>query len=316
MTLKQRHILLWIYCFSIAPGLCWGVIGCETTVTDASLPYSEKLVISGIITAGDSIKNIQISHTVAPLDTYSLEKVFIKDAVGSVMVDGKSYPIQFQGLEDVDTLYIQNGLVRSLYRVPNLVAEAGKRYALRVEWRGKIATAETFVPEALSIVSSRIVPREVAEVIIGSGGLYQTRTTYASVEVTVHARANETFGIATADYFQYLALPDVLRYRFGSSIPDAAVLGASSSNGTVVLQYPLSLGYPVFQGYVIYAGCSSFDAAVHSYFLYRNSYSPFGSGTLTGILNGEPSRNPTWNIRGDGIGMFIGRSEMAIVRAQ
>jgi hypothetical protein len=293
------------------------MLGCETIVTDASLPYSEKIVISGVLTAGDSLKNIHISRTVAPLDTFSTEKIYVGDAVASITVDGKSYPLELQSLEDIDSLYIQNGLVRSLYHVPNLVVEAGKRYALRVEWHGKVATAETFVPEPIEIISARLVPKEVVETVIYPwGGLSQTRTIYASVEVNLRPRPNETFGIAAYEIYRYEILPSGFRYRFGQNVPSVAILGTPSQNSNLLLQTQTNYGYPLYQTYRLYVGCSSFDAAAQSYFRSLRADMPFGTGTLPSILYGEPGRNPEWNIRGDGIGLFVGRSEMAVVQAK
>lgn len=316
MVMNKRPILLWLYSCCLALTLC-GLLGCESIVTDASLQYSEKIVISGVLTAGDSLKNIHISRTVAPLDTFSTEKIYVGDAVASITVDGKPYPLELQSLADIDSLYIQNGLVRSLYRVPNLVVEAGKRYALRVEWRGKVATAETFVPEPIEIISARLVPKEVVETVLYmSGGLSQTRTTYASVEVTLRPRPNETYGIAKYETYQYEILPSVFRYRFGQNVPGVTVLGTSAQNGSLLLQKTTDYGYPLHNRYRLYVGCFSFDAAAQSYFRSLRADMPFGTGTLPSILYGEPGRNPEWNIRGDGIGLFVGRSEMAVAEAK
>ncbi len=316
MVMNQRPLLMWIYSCCLALTLC-GILGCESVVTDASLPYSEKIVISGVLTAGDSLKNIHLSRTVVPLDTFSTEKVYVGDAIASITVDGKSYPLELQKSPDIDSIALQYGLLRSLYHVPNLVVEAGKRYALRVEWHGKVATAETFVPEPIEILSARLVPKEVVETVIYmSGGLSQTRTTYASVEVTLRPRANETFGIAAYEIYRYEILPSGFRYRFGQNVPDVAVLGTSVQNGGLLLQTQTNYGYPLYQTYRLYVGCSSFDAAAQSYFRSQRADMPFGTGTLPSILYGEPGRNPEWNIRGDGIGLFVGRSEMAVIEAK
>lgn len=293
------------------------MLGCENIVTDASLPYSEKIVISAVLTAGDSLKNIHISRTVAPLDTISAQKIYIGDARASITVDGKSYPLQLQGTDYVDSIYIRDGLLRSLYHVPNLVVEAGKHYKLRVEWQGKTATAETFVPKPIEIISARIIPKEVVETIIfTTGGFLQTRSTYASVELALRPRPNETFGIAAFGLSENDILPVEFRRGFGQHIPTVTVLGSSVQNGTLILQKQSIYDYPLYLRNRLYVGCSSFDAAADSYFRYRNNDTPFGTGTLPGILYGEPGRNPDWNIRGDGIGLFVGRSEMAVVEAK
>ncbi len=296
--------------------LC-GALGCESVVTDASLPYSEKIVINSVLTAGDSIKNIHISRTVAPLDTFSAEKVYVGDAIASITVDGKSYPLELQRSPEIDSLALRYGVLWSLYHVPNLVAEAGKRYALRVEWRGKVATAETFVPKSLEIISARLVPKEVTETVIQtSGGLWQTRSTYASVEVMIRSRPNETFGIAVYRPSPYEILPSIFRNEYGQHIPGVTVLGAAAQNGTLLLQRQSDYRYPLYPSLRFYVGCSSFDAAADSYIRSQNAYMPFGRGSLPSIVYGEPTRNPEWNVRGDGIGLFVGRSEMAVVEAK
>jgi hypothetical protein len=316
MVMNQRQVLRWIYFCCGALMLC-GVLGCESIITDASLPYSEKIVISGVLTAGDSLKNIHISRTVAPLDTFSTEKIYVGDAVASIIVDGKSYRLELQSMEDIDSVYIRNRLLRSLYHVPNLVVEAGKHYALRVEWRGKVATAETFVPNIPKVESAQVVRFEVNQTILTPNGIVRDTSIYSAVKVIINVVPNEAYGIIDAYATSAMNtnwMSDIL--TSSTTIPETTVHSRTAVSGRLEILYRANYEFPLFSGSVMVAGLNAFDGALYEYLLsINNSKNAIaGSSVISDLIYGNTYPNPRWNVKGDGIGLFVGRSAVLPIR--
>jgi hypothetical protein len=75
----------------------WMLQSCmPTTVTGVELNYEEKIVIYASLISGEPLKNIQITRTLPPLDTFNVERSRIENAAASISVDGTSYPLRLQ----------------------------------------------------------------------------------------------------------------------------------------------------------------------------------------------------------------------------
>jgi Domain of unknown function (DUF4249) len=145
-------VSLIITCSALVLSSCFG------TISDpVELPYDEKIVVRALLIVGESLNDIQISRTLPPLDTFSYEKVFIGNAKATLVIDGQTFQLQLQSRTTTAT----TSPYRSLYHIPNLRVQAGKTYALRVEWQspsGKslVAEASTRTPAEPQIDSVRV----------------------------------------------------------------------------------------------------------------------------------------------------------------
>lgn len=112
---------------------------CEETV-EGDLPFREQVVISSVLTAGKNITSpgintssfVHLGKTVHPLEYPDTNRSFLKEAKVTIKVDSDIYELT----------YFKNG-----YWINNeLIPEEGKNYRIEVEYKGKITSAETFIP--------------------------------------------------------------------------------------------------------------------------------------------------------------------------
>jgi hypothetical protein len=305
------------------------IYSCTSTVTDIQLTSTERIVVSGLLIADSPLRNIQISRTLPPLDTFTVDRVFLGDAKASITVDGQTIALRLQAQTPADTL--PNGKPaprRSFYEAPGLTVQAGKTYTLRVEWQGKVATAETIVPAAPIVEQSRLTFSRTSEFttnasifltgdttrLLPRGGMIAVvPATTAVVTLNVRARSTEMYRV-----FSFIVRDAQTRDSLGG---DAALgvqnaqSGASASSGTVTLRQTISLVRrfppanfilparifpPTASGSVIVQAA---DSAYYDYVI-SNARANSGNNPI-----GAEGINPRWNVKGDGIGLFIGTSQ-------
>jgi Domain of unknown function (DUF4249) len=261
---------------------------CFGAISDpVELPYDEKLVIRALLIVGEQVNDIQISRTLPPLDTFSYAKVFVGNAKATLTIDGLPYQLELQPRTTTATTVPY----RSLYRIPNLRVQAGKTYALNVEWQnstGKtlIAQASTRTPTEPQIDSVRLSP---AFTLAASGKADTVFTT----EVFTKGRPNEmmragsllinplgqviaSFGYGDVTFFEQ-NVPTLLKsnnWRYTTAT--VQVLTGQLQTRAIIETY---------------------DGDYYKYFQTRNR-----SGQPSPLNPGGP--NIDWNIKGDGIGVF------------
>lgn len=300
--------------------MAWILQSCSTTVTGVELAHEEKIVVYGSLLAGEAVRNIQITHSVPPLDTFNVERSRIENAQGSITVDGVQYPLRLQ--ERViprtllDSVNFNVANQPSLYEAVGLTAQAGKTYSLQVSWNGKSATATTRVPEppTLAAVASVNWRPEPFRYVVNRPRTFPATgivpSMLASANVPVMARAGEAYRIDS-----FIAR-DTLTQRSTTSIIALSTNTLTGANAGAMLQLKADTRYYI-------AGDSIFKPAIfqlstrstvttiriiaHDTALLdfvgtqsRNNAtaSPFGSS----------GQNPLWNVKGDGVGLFIGQS--------
>ena len=117
--------------------------GCEQTVNVAELPFEEKIMVEGILKA-DSIIEIVFSKTVPVLDPqnlYTIDTVNnrITTLQGTISIDGISYPL----------IHINNGRYRIFdAQQQSIKGIIGSIYMLNASWNNKIIYAQTQIPIA------------------------------------------------------------------------------------------------------------------------------------------------------------------------
>ena len=136
----MNYSILFIYIFSIS---MFFLGGCEQTVNIAELPFEEKIMVEGILKA-DSIIEIVFSKTVPVLDTqnlYTIDTVNnrITSLQGTISIDGISYSL----------IHINNGRYRIFdAQQQSIKGKIGSIYMLNASWNDKIIYAQTQIPIA------------------------------------------------------------------------------------------------------------------------------------------------------------------------
>jgi Domain of unknown function (DUF4249) len=311
---------------------------CNATVIDgATLPAQEQIVVSGILVAGQAVRNIEITRTIPPLDTFRVSKTLINDAQVTITVDGRTIPLTLQTptgrvpLDSSGRPIAGFDVEASKYEAPTLIPEGGKTYTLTINWNGKRATATTLVPlppdvRAFDPLVWRLdsVTRIVGGMPGMGGGVMppmgggmpgppvtaRIQELSTKINLTLQPRENEGYRytrIGFRDTVRAITLPDALitnaTLRLPLSIIEALPLTYSA-------QFQITANAPFrlqTANTVSVVSVEAMDAAFERYQTSANRNSATSSPL------GGNGQNPIWNVSGDGIGIFVGRSLPKVV---
>ena len=263
----------------IAITLCFAFFssGCEEEISGVSLPYEELLVINCMPTVGEPHIIIDITRTLPPLEDYDRSKAYVNDAVVTMEVNGVEYTAG-SGTE-------------GLYAIPYSV-KSGDKIKLNVKWKNKTAYASTIVPEVPVIDSLNYRVEEQNE-----WGYYQK---YLIVYAYLQAKHPEVcyqgmYGHSTYDYYD-------------EDYSNIANYESRNSKGTVRVR---TMSYMIWDNYPNIS--EIIDNYVYSVDAYDNQYYPFAKTYYKSYYGGDMfesnGTNPIWNIKGDGIGLFVARAK-------
>jgi len=259
---------------------------CEQTVTGVELPYKEQLVIRAVLEAGEPIKNIRVERTLPPLEPYTEASALVTNAVLVIKNRDKSV-----------TLKYSNGY----YTTDEIIPITGETYSLTATWKDKKATASTYIPKPVEYgnIDFEIIEEKYWD---GQKQYNPLFFTYIKSEKNVVYKANTIFQ-TWRDYIAWesnmhraieanndgLLKVNLLVYNDGNRVIDINKIDSAA------IRALLRLYYPKFN---IYA----YDDALYSYYITKDN------GQSSGDIFGIGGNNVSWNVRGDGIGMFIGLS--------
>ncbi|MGE5436755.1 MAG: DUF4249 family protein [Syntrophothermus sp.] len=213
----------------------------------------------------------------------------IKDIyIGRIMPVGVPYSKEFTQIKDAsavivykDSLYTLKHISEGLYS-SNLIAHKGEKYTLLVNWNDKFATADTYVP----------VPGNITDMqMVQSAG----NNPYSYLNVTIQANGKECYG---AYWFIKASNGTILSQSFKINeitVAEKNIPIAKVPTDTI----PKGLTSSIFSARVVV-----FDGVVYDYFKTQNST------LLTDNVFGQAGINVNWNVKGDGIGMFVGKAEV------
>ena len=279
--------------------------GCEQTVNVAELPFEEKIMVEGILKA-DSIIEIVFSKTVPVLDTqnlYTIDTVNnrITTLQGTISIDGISYPL----------IHMNNGRYRIFdAQQQSIKGKIGSIYLLNASWNDKIIYAQTQIPIAkkptilgINIDTTRSSVygnQDYIKVFISLS--YQPENQEAIVHTinTISAFDNSFYNeIDTVNYKEFNYPQYFPPYYFvKKEIPHI-------SSFYIWLYAPSSIS--IAEALSLYSESKiitkHYDKAMKEYIdtqYYGDNLGGIFGGGGTGIH---------WNIKGQGLGLFIGYSE-------
>lgn len=253
------------------------LFSCEETVTNVELPYVEQLVISCVLENGDLVDSLRLERTLPPLEYYNEEKALVKDAKVKITDGEQNYELLYED---------------GYYRSNDLVAQAGKTYSLSIEWKGKKATAFTFVP----------YPVEIPEIEWEINKKTDTWSEWFEINIfsMIKPVKNVVFNSGYAKYSHEFNSYDFYNISREIDVNSAGFCKVSFFNGYFGEPMDTNKVKQFFKDYV-YVLCS-YDAQFYPYFITRYN------GQSGDEIFGGNSNNIQWNIKGDGIGLFLGRS--------
>jgi hypothetical protein len=307
-------------------------------VVGLDVPHDERLVINGFLEEGVAVKNIMVIKTLDITDTSNMRKARITDAEVSITSDGQTFPLSLQPDNLIFGGRVPDGVnlaeQPTYYQAPQLVPQAGKTYTLSVRYQGKTATATTFIPAKPSLVGmSSVVTMQLDSTIYFFGGDIGPVRKYAlKGQVSANFVAQNGVFIGTIEPTQ-VNTGVVDQNRNTILVPvssQQAIITAPIAENTLLTntstQMKLSFWFWLPSRYTEFSKerellqnakprvllqIASFDAP-YQRFLQTQSR---GSTADAGIL-GPSGLNPAWNVKGGGIGLFIGRSEVVHLELQ
>ena len=277
----KKTILFLIAISAIALSLS----SCEQNV-DAELPYKEQLVIRAVLEADVLTKDITITRTLPPLVDYTYDAALVINADAYIIGPGeKKYKLIYNPSSQK-------------YKVDSLIPKAGETYRFEASANGKYAYAQTIIPEKVTIEN------------------------FALSFEKVESWRYESWLVVISAYFKpindYVYIAGVRRlsqgrdylydYVYDEIKQPSDILSDGRLKIHVVEHYTSdtsSFNLNAFKGQESFI--ESYDNQFYSYYNSRND------GSSNSDIFGTSGSNIRWNIKGDGIGLFIGLNRAAKV---
>ncbi|MDW8220701.1 MAG: DUF4249 family protein [Bacteroidota bacterium] len=290
------------------------------TVTGVVLPHDEKLVIYASLVAGEPLQNVQVTRTLPPLDTFNVERSRIDNAEVSVSVDGQTYRLRLQTRVAprtlADSLNFDLNNQPSLYEAPELIVQPAKTYTLRVVWNGKQASAITRIPATPELATQppKVVWRaEPFRYVVNRPRTFPATgvvpSLLATVQIPLRARAGEAYRIETItaqDTISKRSTTSSISLNTNTLLMSSTSTLTLSANVRHFLQGDSIFRPPIFT--LSTASTISIVRVVAHDAALRDFISTQARNTPNTNPFGNSGQNPSWNIQGDGIGLFIGQS--------
>lgn len=251
-------------------------ISCEETVTNIQLPYVEQLVVSCILEDGNLVDSLRLERTLPPLDNYVEEKAIVKDAKVEISDGASSYQ-----------LYYENGY----YKSNNLIPQAGKTYNLKIEWKGKIVKATTFIPYIVEIPEIKYTLKEKQD----AWSKWYELEIYSLIKPVKNVVFNSGWlnnHMGMNNQFNHICRDIDVNTEGNCKVVFLNNFYIQSNDLNTITNFLKELVF------VVYA----YDTQFYPYFITQYN------GESSDAIFGGSTNNISWNVKGDGIGLFLGRA--------
>ncbi len=253
-------------------GILFLIPGCEEIIESEDFPYEARLVIRGQIEEGVPVQNIYIGRTLPVSVPFNQQFADIKNASA--------------GIRYKDSVYVMRHTQNGLYSAPGLPVVQGEKYTLLVQYENMFAFAETTVPKF----------GDIQKVVLET-----SRDTSVAPVTYGYVSINPVPGVVYGATWVNLGLNDQIfleAEQFNNIVRPINDNGIFPSIGVVTVPIPGNL-----LGDISSLGCRiyAYDDPFYDY------YKSQGAGKLSDAIFGQSSSVVKWNVKGDGIGIFISR---------
>ena len=249
------------------------IAGCKNdSIVSNDLTYQEKLVIRGIEQAGDWW-SVYITKTLPPWAAY--------DSATAEVPDAKVFLIH-NNQDTIPLYYIGN----QLYVNRDNRAQMGDSYTVIAKWKNHTATATTKIPGYFRYENPTI----------GYELQNNNKDTNFYIQITVYPVKDAIYGISwrlSGYSYQDTVMGDAIRFR------------DRDPSGKVIVK-----SRPIPHELVWYSWAFTLELQLSSYDeQYYNYYMSQTSNQASDNVFGRSGTNQLWNVTGDGIGIFCGRTD-------
>jgi hypothetical protein len=255
--------------------------GCHNDLDIEDLPFTEVLVIRGVLTEGEALQTLYVARTTQYEEKYYQHdgrtvvddfKGWVTDGAVDVECDGKHYPMTYRA--------------KGNYGNDTLVIEAGKTYHLTASWNGHHAEAMTTVPRSISIDSVHV-----------DRTLIETHDDFADFNYTFTASVRNHMNSV---FYLTVVYGPPSQYNMGNGWNDVCKIENAASASNVDVRITCKESAPVDP--------VEFNRIPPTYSMIVQSFDePYYFYRLS--TGGQLSSQIAWNVSGDAIGMFIGASK-------
>lgn len=251
------------------------VISCEKTLTGYDLPYERKLVIQGILEASDESLEAYLSITLTqpPLGKSVSEEIDTSKITVYIESEGERW--DFKCVKCAVYEWESN-----FYQAEGFIPEAGRTYNLFVNYENLKATATTTIPNAPEIIDAYIKVVENED----QGETWTTEAIYTKIKAVDNV-------VYSQDYEWY---------------SEPMTIKNADSGG--IIDFFIDWAYNYIPEEQLYFG----TFYVYDYDFYEYVISKKQNNGDGFDLFSTSGNNIEWNIKGDGIGIFLGRYETIV----
>lgn len=246
---------------------------CENAVVENDLIYEERLVVRGLLVAGNPIE-VTFERTL-PLDQpFDSTKAQLSDVTAYITHNDVIDTLQYTGA--------------GKYRSSAMIAQNGEGYKLSAEWNGKSLTGETSVPYTTTFQNGKIITEvnENGDTVHYIQGLLTPR------EGAVYGASWVILDPLSGFHLEDNVIPVLLR-ESDKDLNNRLTLKTRNIPDTL---------YAAWHNY-FYIRVHAFDEEFYNFFVTQDA------NNASSNIFSQSGINLRWNVEGDGIGMFIGESD-------
>lgn len=255
--------------------LFFNFFGCESDIVENDLSYSERMVVRGLLEAGKPIQ-VYFGRTLPMQEPFDTSKANLQNVFAYI-----------QNKNRIDTLVYSFG---GIYQTKDLIAQNGEKYLLFAEWNGKKITAETTIPFTTTFQAGRL------------DTLIQNNDTTFYIRGFLTPRPGAVYGgswsviSSNPSYVLEDSVLTELQREQDKDLLGNLIIKTRPIPKEIIKQWRNSL----------FIRIHAFDENFYNFFLTQDA------NNATNNIFSSSGINLRWNINGDAIGLFIGKSDFII----
>ncbi len=250
--------------------------GCEQNVVENDLEFKEKVVVRALLEAGKPIE-VYFAKTLPLQHQYDTAKANLDNVEAVILRQGVEHKLE----------HIKDGR----YRAGSLIAENGEVYKLIAEWEGKEITAETKVPSSTTFQNGRMTLTIENE----TDSVYHIEGLLTPREGAVYGVTWSIFNAQSQFSFEDNVIPVLLREE-DKDLQNRLLLRTRQIPTATLKEWRNS----------IFIRVHAFDEQFYNFFITQDA------NRATSNIFSQSGINLRWNVTGDAIGMFIGKTDFLI----
>jgi hypothetical protein len=266
--------------FILALGIITAAIllqNCDDQIVENDLGYNEKAVVRGLLEAGKPVK-VYLGKTYPPNTTFTKEDGYLTDAEAFIINRGNQHPLEYQG----EGIYSAGDEV---------VAVNGQEYELNFIWKGDTIKSKTHVPFSTTFQQARLIK----EFDPDSNVTYHLEGFLVPRENAVYGATWMVIDQEDTLTIESEVIPNILREQ-DQNLDGLLLLRTENIPEELVENYRNSLFIRVH----------AFDEVFYNYFITQDA-----NNASTNIFS-QSGINLRWNVEGNAIGLFLGKSDFVI----